>query len=347
MTKKERVIAAIEHRVPDRVPKGELHIEGELANLILKKDYPLTYECFEREVEIRNKLHMDLVNVGEWPQWEIGTNEKGNKLVETVYGQVYEAGTGTLNIIKPAVEDIENAYSYKVPDISKVSGDIVERFAKETDFFVFAQVGGPVTQLDEMFSMEDFMVYSLTNTNEMHCIAEKVIDYEISKAKLFIDKGADGIVIGDDIAFNSGIFLPPTIMEQNVFPFWEKMVKEIKRYKNIPIILHSDGNITKALQKIADCGFDGIQSIQPSAGMDIKHVKEMYGDRLCLWGNIDLDYVMCFGKPDEVKKAVKETIKVANCNGGHILSTCNSMIRSIPKENIFAMIEASEEEGIL
>lgn len=101
--------------------------------------------------------------------------------------------------------------------------------------------------------------------------------------------------------------------------------------------------MTTILDEVVKSGFDGIQSLQPSAGMDIKSVKMRYGDRLCLWGNIDLDYVMCFGNTDEVEKAVKETIQSAGKNGGYILSTCNTMISSIPDANIYAMIEAAEK----
>lgn len=343
MTKKERVMAAIRHQETDRVPKGELHIEGELANRLLGREYPLTYECFERERDIRALLRMDLVNVGEWPQWEVPSDDGKAVWMQTVYGQIYEKGKNSLHLVKPAVEDIEEAQRYVKPDSSKVTGEIVRRFARETDLFVFAQIGGPVTQLDEMFTMEDFMVYSLTNTEEMHSIAEKVMEYELEKARIFLDNGADAIVIGDDVAFNSGVFLPPHIMQQNVYPFWKQAVSEIKKYRDVPVFLHSDGNISAILDEIVAAGFDGLQSLQPSAGVDIAQVKKMYGDRLCLWGNIDLDYVMCFGSTEEVKKTVRDTVKTAGAGGGLILSTCNTMITSIPDENIFAMMDAAEE----
>lgn len=342
MTKKERVMTAIRHMKTDRIPKGELHIDGELANRLLGRSYPLTYECFEREKAVRSLLGMDLVNVGEWPQWEIEGCENSCKLVQTVYGQIYECTDGRQKLYRPAVEDIEEAEAYRKPDSSAVTGEIVRRFAEETDFFVFAQVGGPVTQLDEMFSMEDFMIYSLTHTKEVHTIAEKVIQYEMEKAKIFLDNGADGIVIGDDVAFNTGVFLPPDIMEANVYPFWKELVAQIKAYRDVPVFLHSDGNITSILNQVVKAGFDGIQSLQPSAGVNIGQVKEQYGDRLCLWGNIDLDYVLCFGSTYEVEKTVKETIQKAGKNGGYILSTCNTMIPSIPDENIYAMMKAAD-----
>ena len=62
-----------------------------------------------------------------------------------------------------------------------------------------------------------------------------------------------------------------------------------------------------------------------------------------MWGNIDLNYVMTYASPKDVKQVVKDTIKVASRNGGFILSTCNTMIECIPTENVLAMMEAAEE----
>lgn len=342
MTRKERVMAAIRHQETDRIPKGEVYIQPKVANVLLGKDYPLDHQHFERDVEVRKLLNMDLVNVGDWPEWEIGESEDGKKIVQSVYGQTFLVGVESKHILEPPV-DIEDADQYIEPDISKITGALVERYAKETDFFIFAQVGGPISMLNEMFPMEDYMVYCLTNTEEMYKISEKVIAYEIKKAKLFIDKGADAILIADDMAFNSGVFLPPYIMEENVYPFYKQMIQEIKAYKDVPVFLHSDGNLNNVMEDIIDCGFDGLQSLQPSAGMVIGVIKEKYGDKLCLWGNIDLDYIMCFGSTEEVKNDVRKTIDIAGPGGGFILSTCNTMVNIIPPANIFAMMEESEK----
>lgn len=342
MNKIERVMAAIRHQIPDRVPKGELHIQPELANRILMKEYPLDYQHFERDVAIRQALNMDLVNVGEWPEWEEGISANGNKLVRSIYGQVFEMTEKTKHIYKEAIP-IEEADAYVMPDSTMITGSLVKKYVQETDFFVFAQIGGPISMLDEMYSMEDYMVYCLTNTEEIYTITKKVIDYEIEKAIRFLENGAHAILVADDIAFQSGLFLPPYIMQKIGYPFYKKIVSKIKEHRDVPVFLHTDGNIWAALDEITACGFDGIQSIQPSAGMSISKVKEKYGKELCLWGNIDLDEVLCFGTPQEVKEIVKRTIETANVGGGYILSTCNTMIESIPVENIRAMMEAGEE----
>ncbi len=342
MTKRERVYATLAHQPTDKIVKGEINISGILANKILGSDYPLDYQHFERDLAVRQALNADLINVGDWPSKVVGKDAKGNTVYKSTYGYEYIAGVSN-HVTKPPIEDIEDAEDYVKPDINEVNPAIIKRFVEETDLFVFAQIAGPISMLNEMFGMEDYMVYCMTNPDEIDSISAKVVEYEIEKAKLFIDNGAHAIFLADDMAFNSGTLLPPDVMDAIVFPYYKQMVKEIKAYKDVPIIIHTDGQIMDIMDRIVECGFDGIQSLQPSAGMDIKVIKEKYGDKLCLWGNIDLDYIMSFGTPDEVRQNVKETIDIAAKGSGFILSTCNTMVDVIPAENAIAMYQTAEE----
>lgn len=340
MTHKERVWAAIRHQPSDRVPVGETWIDGNLANRLMGTHYPVDYQHYERDLAVRKLLDMDLVNVGDWPAWPIGVDANGYTIYHSNYGYDYILGASK-QIVRPALADIEDAASYQKPDISCVDASLVRRYAQETDLFVFAQIGGPVSMLDEMFGMEDYMVYCMTNPDEILEITEKVMEYEIEKAKLFLDAGADAIFLADDIAFNSGTLLPPHLMERLVFPHYRRAVQQIKAYRDVPVFAHSDGDLNTVLHQYVQAGFDGLQSLQPSANMDLRRIKQKYGDKLCLWGNLDLNYLMSFAPPEAVRQAVHEALATAWHDGGFILSTCNTMIDSIPSENVLAMMEAA------
>ena len=343
MTKRERVRNALAHRPVDKIPKGEIAILPGIANKLLGGGYSDGFQDFEREKAVRELLNIDFINVGDWPSKRVGTSEKGEPIFVSNYGEKYIDNGVSKHTIELPFEDIEESGDYPVPDIGNVSGDLIRRFAEETDFFVFAQIGGPISMVNELIGMEDYMVYSLTNTEEIKELAGKIMVYEIQKAKLFIDNGADGILLADDMAFNSGVFLPPYIMDEVAYPFYEEAIREIKAYKDVPIVLHTDGNINSVLPKIVELGFDGIQSLQPSADMDIGEVKEKYGDQICLIGNIDLDYIMTFASPEEVRADVEKTIRQAAKGSGFILSTCNALVDIIPVENVHAMYDTAEE----
>ena len=101
-------MAAIRHQETDRVPKGEVYIQPKVSNALLGKDYPLDHQHFERDAAVRKLLNMDLVNAGDWPEWEIGRTQDGKKIVQSVYGQTFVVGGESKHILKPAL-DIEGA----------------------------------------------------------------------------------------------------------------------------------------------------------------------------------------------------------------------------------------------
>ena len=92
-------------------------------------------------------------------------------------------------------------------------------------------------------------------------------------------------------------------------------------------------------------GFDGLQSLQPSANMDLARIKKRYGDRICLMGNIDIDYTLPFGNAAEVKEAVIKALRIAGPGGGYILSSSNVLTRDVPAENAKTMYETAERYG--
>ena len=186
------------------------------------------------------------------------------------------------------------------------------------------------------------MCYCITDTEAMVQLAGKIVDYEIQRAKLFLERGAEAILVADDMAFNTGPLLPPDIMREVAYPFYKKAVCEIKACKDVPVIIHSDGYLYDMIPDLIGCGFDGIQSLQPSAGMDIEKIKKEFGDKLCLIGNVDLNYLLPFGSPEEVKREVETLVQKAGPEG-FILSTCNILTDAVKVENAKAMYRFDRE----
>ena len=79
--------------------------------------------------------------------------------------------------------------------------------------------------------------------------------------------------------------------------------------------------------------------------LDIERIKMKYGDKLCLMGNVDLDYLLPHGKPEEIEEKVKWLIGVIAKDGGYILSTCNILTKDVPPENALAMYQSAEKYG--
>lgn len=335
MTKKERMLAALRRQPVDRIPRGELGIEGGFISAFTA-DVKTPMSQLQKELYVREQLGFDYINIHEFPRKLLRYSSDGYPIYESPYGDVFKETPHSFQMLKAALEDIEDVESYETADLSCATTHLVDFYRENSDLFLMCQINGPVGGVDWALGMEDYMCYCMTDTELVAQLAEKITAYEVGRAKKFLDHGAEAILIADDIAFNSGLLLPPRIMEQVAYPFYKKMIAEIKAYKDVPVVMHTDGYIYDALEKIVECGFDGLQSIQPSAGMDIGKVKQLVGDKLCLIGNVDLNYLLPFGTSEEVSTEVKKLAEIAGPTG-FVLSTCNIITDAVPVENAKAM----------
>jgi uroporphyrinogen decarboxylase len=94
-----------------------------------------------------------------------------------------------------------------------------------------------------------------------------------------------------------------------------------------------------------DCGIDCIDPIDPNGGMDIQQVKQDYGGRVCVKGNINCETTLVSGSEEEVVQEVKDCLRKAAYGGGHILSSSNSIHSGVKPENYRAMLRALRQHG--
>jgi uroporphyrinogen decarboxylase len=135
------------------------------------------------------------------------------------------------------------------------------------------------------------------------------------------------------------------VFREFILPRLQKMVDVIHE-EGGKVIKHSDGNLWLILDQIMSTGVDGINPIEPIAGMDIGEVKQKYGKKACVVGNIDCSHLLPYGTESEVEAAVKECIRKASPGGGHIICSSNSIHSSVNPRNYLAMIKAAKRYGV-
>ena len=79
--------------------------------------------------------------------------------------------------------------------------------------------------------------------------------------------------------------------------------------------------------------------------MDPAQVKRDFGDRLTLWGTVDIQEVLPFGTPEDVTEEVKLRLRTAGQGGGLILAPAHNIQPEVPVENILAFYEAAQRHG--
>ena len=180
-------------------------------------------------------------------------------------------------------------------------------------------------------------------------LCERYLDYRVRKGLKFIDKyasmGVDCIFDGEDLAGNRGPLISPGKYSALYAPRFRELSARCHAHGML-YLRHTDGNIMLfADEFLLQSGFDGYQSIDPSAGMDGALIKKRYGDKITLMGNVDCGAVLHLGTADDVVKATKQVIKDLSPGGGHILSSSNTIHSHVPFENYSAMLETARKHG--
>lgn len=290
MKPRERVLAAIRHQEPDRVPTGELYID---PKLIQQTVTDRGQDDWESAREFLDLLQLDLV-----------------------------------------VCDLS------LSSLTSHSFHQIKRWAGETDFFVFALVGGGFSCLWPFLGSLPCLIAAQREPDIMRLWIKKMTQLNTYLALKAVEAGADGIIIADDLAYNRGLFLPARDLRELLFPYLAEEVRGIRDY-GIPVFFHSDGNINEILPDIVALGFNGLHCLQTSAGMDLKKIKKEYGDQLCLMGTIDLSRILNPNDTAGVEEEIGVNIAVGAPGGGFILGTCSGLTNGISLNTLKCLYESA------
>jgi len=150
--------------------------------------------------------------------------------------------------------------------------------------------------------------------------------------------------IGEDIACKERLIFSPSWLRRVFFPTLALVVEPLVG-AGVKVIFHSDGNVMPVLDDLLDLGIAGLNPIEPLAGMDIGLLKQRYGKRLILVGNVDCSQVLPLGTVEDVREAVRECVRAASRGGGHFIGSSSEITPATPLRNVLAFYEACREFG--
>ena len=176
-------------------------------------------------------------------------------------------------------------------------------------------------------------------------LLKKVGEFQIKVVEILLQySSVGGIWINDDMGFKSGPFVNPKLYQKYTFPYYRE-IKHLTVQRGVPLLLHSDGNITRILPDLAEIGFNAIHPIEPES-MDILEARQILGSKVCLIGNLSLGYPLGTGTPKDVAKESTALIRKMAPGGGYCFSSGNSIPDYIPYENWLAMRNTALQMGV-
>lgn len=210
---------------------------------------------------------------------------------------------------------------------------------------IFWMMRGAFVRSWRLVGMQHYMMLMFDNPDFIHRLAEMVTRYSLEQLDMLIEAGLDVLIVEDDIADKNNTLISPDQFKAFVNPYNRRLVDRAHA-AGLRVVRHSDGNLWPILDQLLDSGYDGLNPLEPQAGMHLKKVKDYCGDRLCLLGNIDCQDLLPGGTPSQVRQAVRAAIDDAAEGGGLIICSSNTLHPDVDPENCIAMFEETRNYGI-
>lgn len=372
MSSRERIIAAIEKRNPDRVP---IDVGGSLVTTIIDEPYQKLKELLGIECEtthilkksgsviideaVAERLNSDTrpLVLGSPDYWEDIVNDDGSFLDE--YHVLWKkASIGHFApvdypIKNPTRSDLDD-YSWPDPfDPGRIRGlrDKAKKLNQETDYAVLLSLPPGFVHLSQYLrGFENWLLDIVLYPDFFADLLDRTVDYWVQLVEVIlkeVEPYVDVVVLADDVAFQDAPMLDVERYRKLIKPCHQRMINCIREMSRAKILYHTDGVILPYMEDFIEIGFDALNPIQVNCpGMDnTRELKLKYGDKLCFWGGIDTSSVLSNGSTADVRSEVRRRIQDLSADGGYVLAAVHNIQEDVPPENILAMVDAAMEFG--
>lgn len=197
---------------------------------------------------------------------------------------------------------------------------------------------------------ENFFMDLAGDHKMAHAILDKTVEIKIKFWEMALSRFGDLIdvvVEADDFASQFGMIISPETYRKFIKPRQKELFGAIKKHSNAFICFHSCGSVHDIIPDLIEVGVDALNPVQVSAAnMDSNKLKKEFGDALTFWGGgVDTQRVLNYGTPQQVKDEVKRRIDDLAPGGGFVFTPVHNVQADVPPENYMAMWEAWEEYG--
>ena len=375
-TSRERVIAAIQHREPDCVPIDvqcglDFYLKLK-AYLGLDFDEPLEPNYFREVIphpRVCTALGWDAVSVklckprhamldfNELAEVVDAWGVRRRRILLPSGGVQYEAVGHPL-----ATATLADLESFAWPDpFPPGTAEETEKHARwmyeNTNLALIGRFGGTILeQAIDLMGFENWLMVTVRDPHFAGVLLDRLTDLAIQGDLLGLEAAGQYIQIfkasGDDLGMQTGPLYSPHSFNELILPCLRRRWQAARVYINahlnpsMPIMFHSDGSVRAFIPDMLEAGLAVLNPVQPGCtGMEFAALKRDFGNWLVFHGGIDVQSVLPYGTPEQVRVAVKDAIRTLGPGGGYILSPSHFVQSDTSPENIIAMTEAADEYG--
>ena len=369
MNSRQRVLNALNHYIPDRVPidfggfQSGIHKKAyiKLINYLGIEDnvkiIDPTQQLAEPCEELLQRFHADIryVCLKEPLQQDKAGNYKDD------FGVIWNMQDEQQNymhishhpLAEATVSDIKNYIFPNCDDKNRFTG-IREKalvISNKGSYALSTNIGGSLFEVCcNMRGAEKWFMDMKENPLFCEELLDKVLKYWMDFYGGFLNEIADIVdivIIGDDLAGQNGPLFSIDFYRKVLKPKQKTLIKYIKSQTKAKICYHTCGSCFEFIPELIDIGIDILNPVQIGLkNMQTQKIKDAFGKQVSLWGGaINAQQFLAFSGPGQIRQEVRKNLEILKTGGGYIFSPTHNIQFDVPPENIVALFDAAFEFG--
>ena len=337
MNQREAVLATLRREPVEFVPRSILFSTPQ-AQQVLAPIAEDIDDGDERQIALVKSTGSCFVSVSGHLRTHVVEKGENRRVVE------YENGARRLIVSQPEwyyktlsrpLDETEDLSALRLPDASKAdrwtdAETSIRRF-REAGYFIRGTIHGFYSGAWYYSrSIDRFLLDLAQGGDFIEGLLSMWGNFQLASAKALLERGVDGIYWCDDLGDNRGTLISPE-MYRRYFFVWHRRAAELAHQYGAVALMHSHGNINKLMGHIVETGIDMLDPVGPSDGMDLRSLKERYGDRLSFMGGIS----RFIGEmsSEQLDKHVRQVYEAGCAGGGFIPSSEGGVPRNMTPES--------------
>lgn len=376
LTHRERLVAALEHRAPDRVPidfatggttspvpefYAKLAAHYQLAGTPALLPHMLRLcpvaESILVDLDVDTRpVYMGRIRQGIRPcsesaafydEWGVKWREIDTGL--TVYRELAESP-----LADATLADLEDYPWWPDPlDPDRWVGvrETAEQLYHGTDYAVVGCPGfnGVWERACYLCGFERMFSSLVLEPEFVHALLRRLTTLSVVALGRFLELAGPYIQVikmGDDLGSQQGPLMSPRLYRGLIKPYHAELFGFVHQRTAARVFLHTCGSVYRLLPDLVDVGVDILNPVQVSAAeMDTRRLKAEFGDRLSFWGAIDTQHILPYGTPEDVACEVERRIADLGPGGGYVLASVHNVQADVPVENLLTMYRHARTVG--
>ena len=373
MTHRERVMTALSHEEPDRVP---MDLGGSLASNIVGRAYPAlrkelglpVHEAAESlryasiatiDEDVRQALEVDIAHAPN----AFGTSgavriisddafvdERGVQWHRLEQGHYYVERapfetSGTVEAVErfawPAPQQLVS---------TRGLAEQIQRLRDETDYAISLELRGRVMSIGQFLrGFQNWMMDLAVNRPFVEALLERTTRLQIEANEAILSEVghlADIVYTSDDLGGQEGPLISPQCFTDLFKPHFGRIWGHIRGRTQAKLMHHCCGSVRAFIGDFIELGVQVLNPVQVSAAqMEPARLKAEFGKSISFWGGVDTRQVMPRGSIQQVREEVRRRIREMAPGGGYILAAVHNLQPEVPPANIVALYQAGKEFG--